>query len=317
MKLWELRSYEEVIRMEQDRLIYETRLRARYGRSWRRKAPVEALMPLKLTHYGKPLTQTAPSGLAAAELPSDSLTVLPRPSSAQQHHGPSPDARRDGAQDPDDGGQEELAAEILAEPEAADDRKAVPHQAARGLAGSFRTSSPSAAEAEGMVSPLEDGDGDIPEDGPENRRENGAEDDRQADENTRIPPILLTAEKSLTLVDRYYQAWADLTTRLGSEPRLQELSDHLWVHGMAGRGGGPISPSTLRRYRLGWRIYRVWEAHLETQGGEPSLSELEALCAKHGIKTKGNRGDRLDERALAGHLDEFRRRYAATSTQPL
>ena len=41
MKLWELRSYDEVIRMEQDRLVYETRLRARYGRAWRRRAPVE------------------------------------------------------------------------------------------------------------------------------------------------------------------------------------------------------------------------------------------------------------------------------------
>jgi hypothetical protein len=68
MKLWELRSYEEVIRMEQDRLVYETRLRARYGRSWRRKAPVEALMPLKLTRYGVPLHRTAPQS-----------TVLPEP----------------------------------------------------------------------------------------------------------------------------------------------------------------------------------------------------------------------------------------------
>ncbi|MBQ1158573.1 DUF2637 domain-containing protein [Streptomyces sp. A73] len=67
MKLWELRNYDEVIRMEQDRLIYETRLRARYGRSWRRKAPVEALMPLKLTRYGVPLHRTAPRATALPE----------------------------------------------------------------------------------------------------------------------------------------------------------------------------------------------------------------------------------------------------------
>ncbi|GAB2813979.1 DUF2637 domain-containing protein [Streptomyces daliensis] len=66
MKLWELRSYDEVIRMEQDRLVYEARLRARYGRTWRRKAPVESLMPLKLARYGIPLAETAHSGLAAA-----------------------------------------------------------------------------------------------------------------------------------------------------------------------------------------------------------------------------------------------------------
>ncbi|WP_431982574.1 DUF2637 domain-containing protein [Streptomyces qinglanensis] len=67
MKLWELRHYDDVIRMEQDRLVYETRLRARYGRSWRRKAPVEALMPLKLTRYGIPLHRTAPQASALPE----------------------------------------------------------------------------------------------------------------------------------------------------------------------------------------------------------------------------------------------------------
>lgn len=66
MKLWELRSYEQVIKLEQDRLIYQARLQARFGRSWRRKAPVEAMMPLRLAKYGVPLAETAPAGLAAA-----------------------------------------------------------------------------------------------------------------------------------------------------------------------------------------------------------------------------------------------------------
>ncbi|MFE7586037.1 DUF2637 domain-containing protein [Streptomyces gardneri] len=66
MKLWELRSYEQVIKLEQERLIYQARLQARYGRSWRRKAPVEALMPLRLARYGVPLAETAAAGLAAA-----------------------------------------------------------------------------------------------------------------------------------------------------------------------------------------------------------------------------------------------------------
>ncbi|MEJ8662222.1 DUF2637 domain-containing protein [Streptomyces halotolerans] len=77
MKLWELRSYEQVIKLEQDRLIYQARLKARYGRAWRRKAPVEALMPLRLARYGVPLAETAPAGLAAAgiEAPAVLLTV--------------------------------------------------------------------------------------------------------------------------------------------------------------------------------------------------------------------------------------------------
>ncbi|SEG65777.1 Protein of unknown function [Actinacidiphila yanglinensis] len=66
MKLWELRSYEEVIRREQDRLVYRARLRARYGVAWRRRAPVEAIMPLRLARYGVPLSETAEAGLEAA-----------------------------------------------------------------------------------------------------------------------------------------------------------------------------------------------------------------------------------------------------------
>jgi hypothetical protein len=66
MKLWELRSYDQVIKLEQERLVYEARLRSRFGRGWRRKAPVESLMPLRLARYGVPLAETAPAGLAAA-----------------------------------------------------------------------------------------------------------------------------------------------------------------------------------------------------------------------------------------------------------
>ncbi|MFF6960388.1 DUF2637 domain-containing protein [Streptomyces sp. NPDC008317] len=81
MKLWELRSYEETIRREQDRLVYRARLRARYGVAWRRKAPVEAIMPLRLAKYGVPLAETADAGLEAAGIeitrPAKELTAGP------------------------------------------------------------------------------------------------------------------------------------------------------------------------------------------------------------------------------------------------
>ncbi|MFD9078210.1 DUF2637 domain-containing protein [Streptomyces erythrochromogenes] len=77
MKLWELRSYEQAVGMEQDRLIYQARLQARYGRSWRRKAPVEALMPLKLARIGVPLAETASDGLVAAGM--DPVLLQRRP----------------------------------------------------------------------------------------------------------------------------------------------------------------------------------------------------------------------------------------------
>ncbi|MFJ1811699.1 MULTISPECIES: DUF2637 domain-containing protein [unclassified Streptomyces] len=79
MKLWELRSYDQVIKLEQERLVYQARLRSRFGRAWRRKAPVESLMPLRLARYGVPLAETAPAGLAAAGIEPALLPPAPVP----------------------------------------------------------------------------------------------------------------------------------------------------------------------------------------------------------------------------------------------
>ncbi|MFI5830531.1 DUF2637 domain-containing protein [Streptomyces sp. NPDC051578] len=87
MKLWELRSYEQAVGMEQDRLIYQARLQARYGRAWRRKAPVEALMPLRLARIGVPLAQTAPTGLAAAGI---DPVLLPPAEAGPEDTAPAP-----------------------------------------------------------------------------------------------------------------------------------------------------------------------------------------------------------------------------------
>ncbi|OIJ91399.1 hypothetical protein BIV25_29815 [Streptomyces sp. MUSC 14] len=78
MKLWELRSYDQVIKLEQERLVYQARLHSRFGRAWRRKAPVESLMPLRLARYGVPLTETAPAGLAAAGIEPVLLPPVPQ-----------------------------------------------------------------------------------------------------------------------------------------------------------------------------------------------------------------------------------------------
>ncbi|WP_399887130.1 DUF2637 domain-containing protein [Streptomyces sp. BBFR51] len=118
MKLWELRSYEQVIKLEQERLVYQARLRSRFGRAWRRKAPVESLMPLRLARYGVPLAQTAPSGLAAAGIEPALLPPAPRPQPADPQaapaaeqrpelvKGPEADRRRQPEQSPQ-GGEEE------------------------------------------------------------------------------------------------------------------------------------------------------------------------------------------------------------------
>ncbi|MFE3169531.1 DUF2637 domain-containing protein [Streptomyces sp. NPDC059224] len=89
MKLWELRSYDQVIKLEQERLVYQARLRSRFGRAWRRKAPVESLMPLRLARYGVPLAQTAPEGLAAAGIDLPALLPAPAPAAVPE---PAPSA---------------------------------------------------------------------------------------------------------------------------------------------------------------------------------------------------------------------------------
>ncbi|MFD9517934.1 DUF2637 domain-containing protein [Streptomyces sp. NPDC059979] len=109
MKLWELRSYEQAVGMEQDRLIYQARLEARYGRSWRRKAPVEALMPLRLARIGVPLSQTAADGLTAAGM---EPVLLRRTVTAPEALAPATAPALPAAPDSD----EDPAAEQLPEP---------------------------------------------------------------------------------------------------------------------------------------------------------------------------------------------------------
>jgi hypothetical protein len=75
MKLWEIRSYEKAVVLEQHRLVYEAQLQARFGRRWRRKAPVESLMPLRLAKYGVPLAETAPHVLEEAGLVLSAVAV--------------------------------------------------------------------------------------------------------------------------------------------------------------------------------------------------------------------------------------------------
>lgn len=102
MKLWELRSYEQVIKLEQERMVYQARLRSRFGRAWRRKAPVESLMPLRLARYGVPLAETAPAGLAAAGIEPALIPPPPepRPRAEQQHAATLPTDQRPALESP-------------------------------------------------------------------------------------------------------------------------------------------------------------------------------------------------------------------------
>ncbi|MFE6946429.1 hypothetical protein ACFVA2_45565, partial [Streptomyces chartreusis] len=85
---------------------YQARLRSRFGRAWRRKAPVESLMPLRLARYGVPLAETTPAGLVAAgiEEPPIALTVAqvpPASTRSRESRGQEQETTEQGAMEPD------------------------------------------------------------------------------------------------------------------------------------------------------------------------------------------------------------------------
>ncbi|MFB7836091.1 DUF2637 domain-containing protein [Streptomyces sp. NPDC056056] len=70
MKIREIRSYDKALELEKERLIYEERVKARYGKVV--AAPVHVALPLKLARYGEPLpepplTEAEEVELAAAQ----------------------------------------------------------------------------------------------------------------------------------------------------------------------------------------------------------------------------------------------------------
>lgn len=110
----------------------------------------------------------------------------------------------------------------------------------------------------------------------------------------------------LTTVDRYYLAWTGYLQLYGHEPRDTALSQHLAENGMTGRGGAPVSPSTLRRYLPPFRIYAAWAQHLDDQGAEPTPEELFSALAGRGIT-----GAPYTQEKIAPLLSDFPRCRAA------
>ncbi|MFF4361055.1 DUF2637 domain-containing protein [Streptomyces sp. NPDC001604] len=265
MRLWELPSYEQVIKLEQERLVYQARLRSRFGRAWRRKAPVESLMPLRLARYGVPLAETTPPGLAAAGIEAPHLFPVEQPASPP-------------------------ALETAADP--------VKHPAARRHPDTKALQTAPSAES----APASD-----TRSGPQvnaARQHPHTTWDYDAD---RQPPATLTA------VDRYYLAWADLQKQHRdaahtSTPAAQQLSTYLATQGMHGRDGRPLSPATLRRYLLPFRLYSVW-AQYRQHTPNPPLETIAQQCTTHGITAQYNKP--ITAAYLTQHATDFERRWHA------
>ncbi|MFJ5215408.1 DUF2637 domain-containing protein [Streptomyces sp. NPDC088354] len=262
MKLWELRSYDEVIRLEQERLVYQARLRARYGRAWRRKAPVESLMPLRLARFGVPLTETGPVGLAAAgiELPAvpavPAPTALPAPAPVAAQ-APAPEAAPYAEEYP----VPEPAPEQAPEPAQFAPAPAVPFQAPAQpqpqpqapVAAQAPAPAPAPApvpQPEPLTAPvgagnrrrnLADGSGVIPtprvEYAPEPEPEYFAEPEPE--------PVVEDMGRE-ELYDRAFRAYHQ---QFGAFPNARQfgllLQDR---YGISSPNGGPLSESTLRPY---------------------------------------------------------------------
>ncbi|WP_406132311.1 DUF2637 domain-containing protein [Streptomyces sp. NBC_00989] len=450
MKLWELRSYEQVIKLEQERLVYQTSLRSRFGKAWRRKAPVEALMPLRLARYGIPLAETAPAGLAAAgiaELPilftveRVSAPAQPEDSAVEEMPDQEPEAEELGSADqvqarvpaPRQAGEpvgsvgedaepfaeayqafitqfqveptsaqwalwlrdaygittgvggplsEEQVQPLLLvlqerygvraeEPVAADElqatgqpadqwydyfysawsayaeeygtypdaaalaaylyeRDAITGDGGRPITGddlaafvvSFQereaAAEPSVGEAGNPGEPVAEAPlarEEAPEEAFAGAGTQAAKEGRSPGVSASIDDHSTTGLESsageravLTTVDRYYLAWSQFQTEHGDEPTDEQLSVHLAAQGMHGRGGKPVSPATLRRYLLPFRVYNVWAEH-RMRNDNPDAGAVAQECAVRGITGQYNKP--VTAEYVTASVDDFDRRGQA------
>ncbi|WP_129841195.1 DUF2637 domain-containing protein [Streptomyces sp. RFCAC02] len=254
MKLWELRSYEEVIGMERDRLVYQARLRADYGRAWRRRAPVEARMPLKLARYGVPLQETAQNGLAAAglALPQERHEALP-PAAGERPPAPVPPAvARPYGPEPREAQEPQEAPE--AGPEAPwwlDNQPAAPRVPV-GSGGRTRTLGvPPADGVPEAARPVPAGaNGTVP----------GAESIAEAVAGappataTRQEPPEPAPELSAAEAEAYYGAYRQYVLEQGHFPNARQLSRFLHERfGTTDADGALLSEQYLREFTRGFK----------------------------------------------------------------
>ncbi|MEU3796032.1 hypothetical protein [Streptomyces fructofermentans] len=104
-------------------------------------------------------------------------------------------------------------------------------------------------------------------------------------------PVDASAESAeenprLSIVDRYYLAWVAYQERHGQEPKDRQLSAYLAEeYGVLGRAGQGISPSTLRRYLPGFRLYTVW-SELRARTEQPTAHDVADACGTRGISVR-------------------------------
>ncbi|MET7458694.1 DUF2637 domain-containing protein, partial [Streptomyces sp. NPDC005574] len=339
MKLWELRSYEQVIKLEQERLVYQARLRSRFGRAWRRKAPVESLMPLRLARYGVPLADTAPADLAGAatksplfppSTPSREVEVppsprpnplqpllaghfpLPQPGQPQpqlQHHAPNDQnshfkvldhkAVHGSGYDPT---YDEPKHHISRGAERIQGREEEPSAEQSPAGQTATTPSATAPPAPASATARATAADPSPAAGPTTQSH-----PRPAG-TTQVPDETTSPQHGLSPVDRYFLAWQDFQHQHKKEPTPAELSSHLARQGVLDRANQPLKAKTLTRYFLQFRIYAAW-AEQRAVDDHPPLDHIAKELARRGITAQYNQP--IDTHDLEKHHDRFERRWQA------
>ncbi|MDI3408840.1 DUF2637 domain-containing protein [Streptomyces cavernicola] len=273
MKLWELRSYEQVIKLEQERLVYQARLRSRYGRNWRRKAPVESLMPLRLAKYGVPLADTAPAGLAAAGIEPTLLPPAPVQSAPEQRQ-LAPVLRKSIEAEPvpeDPAAPAPAPAADGAEPEPSPWFQAPPPEQVPYEGGYDPDYDPEYAQESGEPHgqatdpqfPVPAGPGrtraltipgpraeELPE--PESEPEPEPEPEQEPEEEPRFDgpaPSPYELPEDISREEAYFGAFRKYVSEYQDMPNARQLGTYLVdLYGVTGQTGGPLSESTLRPY---------------------------------------------------------------------
>ncbi|MFC7310722.1 hypothetical protein ACFQVC_41730, partial [Streptomyces monticola] len=232
------------------RLVYQARLRSRYGRNWRRKAPVESLMPLRLARYGVPLADTAPAGLAAAGIEPNLLPPAPRSAAKAELEPPHPTAPEP---------QPEPQPQPQPQPEPNPWFKAPPPQQVPYEGGYDPTYEPAHEpepqhEPEPLPEPEYDSAFRVPS-GPGRTRpltipgprtEAGPEPEPEP-EPEEAPASALPDD--ITREEAYFGAFRKYVSEHGDFPNARQFGIYLQdLYGVKGQSGGPLSESTLRPY---------------------------------------------------------------------
>ncbi|MEV2257018.1 hypothetical protein AB0I94_41885, partial [Streptomyces sp. NPDC050147] len=219
------------------------RLQARFGRSWRRKAPVESLMPLRLARFGVPLAQTGPAGLAAAGI---EPALLP----------PAPEVQSDEQIDAEVGeraymspGQDELMKRSLSRgPSGLPGNKG--GCAPRGAEESLSVPGPRSRRAQREPSHGEHGpEADTAADQAHETAHRGAGQQR-ADRQSAASPWFRAGQTKSSVRElddeQYYAAFCAYVAELGDYPNAHQFGRFLMdVFGVVGRSGGPLDEQAI------------------------------------------------------------------------